>query len=558
MAGNEVNIKITGDDRDMLMTWQRQNTEILKNQQRIERLGRAGKRSGEQVKGGFDSALGTFGKFAGAITGVGGVIGGVALAARQLLAEFERIKELQKTDADKQVEFEQSLVQAVRNAGGLFDGDEIKQIALDLEKDTGVQPVKIAEAISSALSARGPTTKKQAQEAIDATKAALRYAPELNAEESAFLAGAGIDTSKRYGFSPEESIGFLQNVGSLARVTDLNSLAQNVAPAVNNLSQFGNSPQEAGSLVSAVTQGVGDFSGRMSGTAVIQLAKQLRDRGIGSSTAEGIKLLQEDEKLRKKFLEGGTFKGETFPKASFEAKADPTIRDLLDKNSFIAKSYQDGIGKIGGAAEALGTFNDLIAENEKITRTSRLRRQTSAAADTANIQDEVGGLAASVREGLGRALDSANFSDIRKKALIAEFEARSLAGQEEPLEVGQAILQREQRRLLVTEKTISAGTGGGGVTVPDKITKEEQQSADVLNRFEKILNSFIMEQQRVNQPPQRQADDQQKRAIEENTKALKENNRLREKEQRTPTVATVPPRRREPFRVPAEDLDRGK
>lgn len=544
---------MSGDDRDILMMWHRQNNEIIKNQQKLFKLGRIGKQAGAQVKGGFDSALGTFGKFAGAVTGIGGVVGGVALAARQLLTEFQRIKELQQTDADKQVEFEQTLVQAVRNAGGLFGAEEIKKIALDLEKDTGVQPVKIAEAISSALSARGPTTKAQAQEAIDATAAALKYAPELSAEDSAFLAGAGIDTSKRFGFSPEESLGFLQNVGSLARVTDLNSLAQNVAPAVNNLSQFGNSPQEAGSLVSAVTQGVGDFSGRMSGTAVIQLAKQLRDRGIGSSTAEGIKLLQEDPKLKQKFLEGGTFKGETFPKASFEAKADPTIRDLLDKNTFIAKSYEEGISKIGGAAEALNTFNSLIAENEKITRTSRLRRQTAAAADTANIQDEVGGLAASVREGLGKAFDSANISDVRKKILIGEFETRSFAGQEDPLQVGQSILQREQKRLLATEQIVSAGTGGAGVVVPDKVTKEEQQSADILNRFERILDKFLNEQNRQGQPqpaqptPSGQVGDSSILAMLE-----KQNSII---EQLLPKFArSKAPEKGPPFRLPAEKL----
>jgi len=244
LAGNDVRIQIIGDDDEMLRAWQRQRKETDKLAAKLDKVGRAGKRSGRQVKSGFDSALGTFGKFAGAITGIGGAVGGVALAANQLYTEFRRIKELQMTDADKQVEFEQSLVQAVRNAGGLFKGEEVRQIALDLEKETGVAPAKIADAISSALSARGPTNRAQAQEAVEATSAALRYAPELSAENSAFLAGAGIDVSKRFGFSPEESIGFLQNVGSLARITDLNSLAQNVAPAVNNLSQFGSTAQD--------------------------------------------------------------------------------------------------------------------------------------------------------------------------------------------------------------------------------------------------------------------------------------------------------------------------
>ena len=111
--------------------------------------------------------------------------------------------------------------------------------------------------------------------------------------------------------------------------------------------------------------------------------KQIRDRGIGGSTAEGIQLLQEDPKLRKKFLEGGTFNGKSFPKASFEGKADPTVRDLLDKNSFIAKSFKDGIDLIGGAADAQKTYNSIIAEKtgqslEKVMRDSSRTKYLNA------------------------------------------------------------------------------------------------------------------------------------------------------------------------------------
>ena len=486
------------------------------------------------------------------------MVGGISLAARQLFVEFQRIKELQQTDADKQVEFEQSLVQAVRNANGLLGGQEVKQIALNLEKEAGVSPIKVAQAISTAFSARGATNKEQAQEAVTATSAALRYAPELSAQESAFVAGAGIDMSKRFGYTPEQAIGYVQNVGGLARVTDLPMLAKNVVPAVNNLSQFGNTAQESGSLVAAMTQGIGDKFGEMTGTAAVQLAKQIRDRGIGGSTAEGIQLLQEDPKLRKKFLEGGTFNGKSFPKASFEGKADPTVRDLLDKNSFIAKSFKDGIDLIGGAADAQKTYNSIIAENEKITRISRLRRQSSAAADTANIQDDIGGLAASVRETLNKALDSANISDIRKKALIAEFELRSSAGQESPLQAGEAILSRERRRLLnpveYDAEAFSGLAGGPGAVSEGRKrepTQGERQSADVLDRFEKILEDFIQEQKRAQQPPQ-----QQQTPPSDIVDALVKQNSIIERifgQNNTPVVPAAKP----PFKLAAERLNRG-
>lgn len=562
MAGNSVEIKIGGDDADLLRAWQRQIKALDKLDSKMNRLGRSGGKSAQKVKGGFDSALGTLGKFAGAITGIGGVVGGISLAARQLFVEFQRIKELQQTDASRQIEFEQSLVQAVRNAAGLFTGQEVKQIALDLEKETGVSPTKIAKAISSALSARGATNREQAQEAIDATSSALSYAPELSADEAAFVAGAGIDISKRFGFTPDQALGFMQNIGGLSRTTDLQKLAKNVVPAVNNLAQYGNTGQEAGSLVTALTQGIGDDTGEMTGTAAVRLAQQIKDRGIGSSTAEGISILQNDPELRKRFFEGGKFDGKKFSGASFEGKAAPTVENLLNKDTFIAKSYIEGIAKIGGAAEAQATFDSTIAENRSITRTSRFQRQAQAAGEAANIQDQAGADAAIARNALAEAFDNASFSDVRKKALLGQFEAESLAGQKQPFEVAQGILRREQDRLLATEKTIQAATGetfGGfqNVTVKDEVTEEEKTAAGVLKRIEDIFSSFIQEQKQLQRQPQPAAPAQQPQAPPSDViDALVRQNSILEQIFGQVNLPLVPDRR-PPFRIPAERLNRG-
>lgn len=553
MGNEDVNIKIVGDDASTLAMWKRQQAENQKLQDRLDRLGKTGKRAGNEVKSGFDGALGTFGKFAGAVTGVGGAVAGVSLAANQLFTEFRRIKELQQTDADKQVEFEGSLVNAVRNAGGFFTGEEIKKTILNLGDDTGVSPALIADVVSSTLSARGANTKAQAQEAIAGTKAALNFAPELDSESASILAGASVDLSKKTGFSPQESIGLAQNVGSLAHVSKPRDIAQNVIPGLNALIDFKNSAQESGSLIAAITQGTQDFTGASSRTSAIQLAKQIEDRGIGSNTAEGIQILQNDEKLRKKFLEGGTFNGKTFPKASFEAAAGPTIKNLLDANTDLAKSFKAGIGQIGGRKEAAQTYDSTVAEVKSVTQTSRLQRRVDAASDTANINDVQGGQAAGARYALSKALDSANFSDLRKKVLLGEFESRSGVGKSEPFVVAESILEREREALLKTTERIEAGFKAAGdglftrsVEVPRKVTKEDKQSARELGAIEMILEDMLAEQKKAAAVQQRQADEN-KQVIQDVVKEVAKSNN-------SPQPAATMPERNPPYRAPAAAL----
>ena len=579
-SDSSVEIKYTSDDRDHMKSLHNQQSEILKNQRALLRMGDAGGKSYRKVKTGADSALDSAVKFAGALTGVGSVVGGISVAARQLLVEFNRIKELQQSDADKQVTFENSLVKAIRNAGGFYSGQEVKDIALDLAGETGTSPTKIAESLSSAFSARGATNKEQAEEAVRSTAAALRYAPDLSHEDTADLAGAGIDLSKRFGFTPEESLGFLKNVGSLARVVDPKVLSDQVAPAINNLADFGNTGQEAGSLVAALTQGSTDKNAARSATAAIQLAAQLRERGIGDSTTEGIDILANDPKLRKKFLEGGSFNGKTFPGASFEKKQLIAIEQLLQPGSVTRTAFKEGIGQIGGKKEAREAYDTSIAENASVTRTSRFRRQSEAAAEASGIKDEVGSLAAETRNALGRAFDEANLTDFWKKRLLGEFEARSIAGTEDPLKVGEQILEKEQKRLLSTEQAVSGGVGAPGVMVGRQVSDQDRQSAEALRSQEIIFEGLIKEQKKApvppaavraapappqnqqpvpqNQQPGQAGQERLVKAMEDNARATEESNRLKKEEQRSQSKQPQvrPPERRPPWKPASSVLDR--
>ena len=494
---NKIDIEIAGDDLSILRAWQRQFQAVDKLDAKMDKLTRSSKRASMQTKGGFDSALGSFSKFAGAVTGVGGALSAASLAARQVLVEFRNIKDLQKTDADKQVEFENSLVQTIRNAGDFFGADEIKKRVLDLSTDAGVRPVITSEVLSSTLSARGATNQAQAEEAFAGTKAAINFAPELNAADASVLAGASVDIAKKTGYTPEESVGLAQNVASLAHVSEMKDIAQNVAPAMNALIDFGNSAQEAGSLISAITQGTQDFTGASSRTAAIQLAKQLKERGIGSDTAEGIQMLQQDPKLRKKFLEGGSFNGKQFPGASFEQGAYTTMHNLMNAQSDLAKSFSEGIKLVGGRAEAQEKYDSTVAKVKTVTRTSRMERELQAMSDVANIKDVQGGEGATARKVLEESLKAANFSDARQKTLMLDFETKSHAGTKNPTMVAEQILEKEIGKRLATTQMIDVGdfAGGGLREMPRKVTEADKATAAALRPFEMLLEKFIKEAQ---------------------------------------------------------------
>ncbi len=444
MGTGSVKIEFNAEDADLLRSFKKQNQEILKNFNALTQLAEAGEKAGNKTKNSVDAASRSLRQFLGAVTGIGSVVGGIAAVAAQLRREFENIVQRQKTAADRQVDFADSLSQAIRNAGGLLTGTEVEQATLRISEETSVTPNKVAQSLGAALSARGATTKEQANEAVRATQAALTFAPELDAEGAASLAGVAIDVSKRFGVSPEKAIGFVQNVGSLARVTDLPNLVQNVAPAVNNLTQFGFTPQEAGSLVTTLTQGTGDFSGNLSATAAINFSDSLRERFPGQDPVDVIDQLRADPKLRKAFLEGGRIGGKKFGAASLgRGKAKPTIEALLTEGTLFARQFDEGIGKIGTFDQGLETFRSTIDEINSVgaVTNARLRRIFETGAQQLSIVDTSGGKASITRAGLEEVLRASGATDAQVRSTLAVFELDGGISERLPVEHAQELFR---------------------------------------------------------------------------------------------------------------------
>lgn len=414
-GGNKVVVTMEADDADLLRAWQKQNLEIIKNQRALAKMGGAGERAGRQTTSGLQRSTQEAARFVAAITGVGSLVGGIAVVARQLRAEFEAIVSRQKTAADRQVDFATAISQTVRNVGGLLSPAEVEKSVRDVSRATGVGQTKTAIALGAAFSARGAVTPEQARESIAATKAALKFAPELEAQGVAALAGVAIDIGKRNKVSPEKAIGFIQNVASLARVTDLPNVVQNIAPAINNLGNFGFTPQQAGAFVTTLTQGTGDFSGATSRTAALNFGASIKKAFPGELPIDVINKLRADPKAREKFLREGVFG---------KGVAKPTIENILTPGTIDAASFDAGPAKIGSFDDARITFDQTVRDINSIqaVRNARIRQTLQTGAETLSLQDITGGRTGITREGLEQVLRASGASDFAVKAARANFE----------------------------------------------------------------------------------------------------------------------------------------
>lgn len=472
---DDIKISISGTDAQMVSVWQRQQAQILKNQQALIRMGEEGERAGNRVGKGVEGAGKHLVSFIGAITGVGSVVGGIAVAAAALKREYDDLLNRQRKAADAQLALADAQSQALVNLGqdkditnkNLFQ--EIRKISLE----TGVNERDTTMAVSNALSARGD---KPARAALDAVRVAQRLSA-ANPENANQLSGAILDLAKRGKMSEEEAAGVFIGVSRMARVTDLHGTAEHVAPGMLGVMGFGDDISQAGALLSAVSLGEADPTGRRSRTASISLAKQLEERLPQlKNTEERIRFIQQGGAREwKKFFEGGRYRvngrSKEFSGASFEATALPTIRELLssDPNAQARKEYEAGLQAIPKGAQALGLFRETVGQIEAAPAMQQLKldRFFKGRAESERIQDILSGQTAISREGLSDILESIGEGAMGRFGAGLEFEARTFGGAT-PTEAAAAVLSR-RASLLRTQSHGEAAPSPEDLARADKL-----------------------------------------------------------------------------------------
>jgi hypothetical protein len=434
---NDIKITISGNDAAMIAVWQRQNAQILKNQAALEKLAQAGEKAGKGLATGADAGLSSLTKFAGAISGIGSTIGGITAVVAVLKREYEDLIRRQKAAADIQISLADAQSQAIINLGkdDVVDRKKLLELTRQGSKDTGLSERDFTLAYSDALSARGD---KSAMQAFGATKASAALLP-FNPQAAKLLSGAVLDISKGGNISPEAAVGYFASVSRAARVTDFQGTAEHIAPGIVGVTKFGDNLRQAGGLLSTLSLGEADPTGRRSRTASISLAKQLEERFPDlANTEERIRAVQGGGPAAwKKFFEGGKYKvggkSKKFEGASFEATALPTIRGLLssDAGTQERKEYEASLKNVIDPATGEAVYKELMSDigGLKSVQLARKQRLHKGQAESEQIDDLTGATQSVTREGIDETLSAMNEPWLLRKIEGYKAEARIARGE---------------------------------------------------------------------------------------------------------------------------------
>jgi hypothetical protein len=383
----------TADDKELLASYQKLQRENEKLKSKIGAVGQESKKASQDQSSGLEQTVASLGRAAAGYLSV-------SAALKLVNSELQRKRELEKESAGAQIDLAGSQQRFLTNLG--FVDKKTRTDALAeieaISKRTGVKANLISAGASDAVSARGPVSIKGALNSVEAAAMVASNAP----DQLASLSGGILDVAGMTGLTGDndakKNLGFLMGIGSLARVTSLQAISQNLVPGMKGVRGFGDSAQQAGALLATMTTEMADATGATSGTAAISLAEQLEKflPKLGSTT-ERMKALQADPKLRDKFLK----------KASFEKKAVIPVRNLLTAGSPAAKLLEANTAGVLAPEQAEAALDKWLAEVGTVDaqRNAELDRRGEVAIDSINRADRIKGVRGTARERARKAID---------------------------------------------------------------------------------------------------------------------------------------------------------
>jgi len=272
----------------------------------LDRAGEAGQKAfGPQ-------ALSMLSRFGTALGITGGVAGAVALVRK----EYQSLIETQKEAGRLSVGAAGAESAALANLAPETTQEResyLKQ-ARAIARRRGVPLSAVHMRAADALSARGEGSVADAMRAVELS---LQYSPSDEAAGKA-AAGAALDIARAGKVTDVQALGFLQDVGVKARVTDPRKVAENIAPVIAAAVANQGDLQTGGALWATLTQAGVDVRGEKSRTAIQSFARQLSQALPDVKTLdERIRYMQSHAAQREEFL--GKMSLEMFAKTPMEA-----------------------------------------------------------------------------------------------------------------------------------------------------------------------------------------------------------------------------------------------
>lgn len=342
-----------------LFKLEQQNLRLIEQNKRLARSsGRAYRESSKgaaKAAGGADRLVGSLARMAAGYFSVQAAIMAVTASLKDKEEQQRRSRDATITQSDAQRNM-------LRNLGNVSD-EQQDQFLSKLQAMTERAAPKgglatVYNMAATGLSASGANRQKT----LGAIEEALAFAPDDPATATS-ITGALLHMSKATGrSSARENMGYLKLVGEQSAITNWEKIARNLSPAIIGVTSFGATPQEAGALVAAFTQGSADSMGKRTGTGAIKYAQQLeaflptedvygqisipgrrgKTRGVITkgtglkSLGERIEYLQSHSLDRERFLEQMTMEAKSLAPARQLTQGPKTMTGKAYSSSLVA------------------------------------------------------------------------------------------------------------------------------------------------------------------------------------------------------------------------------
>lgn len=437
MAESDIKVTQTLDDSQMIKELLKQQSIIVRTKQKLGEMTKAAKKGGDDMGSSFGRATGELKNLAGAITGIGSVTAGMMAVVRQVQTEIENIKSREKDAASAQLDAAKAQRSALFNFSpdASLDRKTFRERIALISSETGASEAGLYQAASTALSFKGAGLSNA--EALQAVAVAARIEPGDPGAITTISQGI-LAQQKRTGGTAFQIAGFQQAVKQISPVASNQEFAQNVAPAIANLKDFGDDAKAAGALLATLGQGGGDPTGQVSATAAVDFARQLELAmpKVAGGTIGRLKYLQTPAgaKIRKRLLGAMDVESEQAkgtPGLHGRAKMFSTMRGLVSgadtDQSRLLEQNLAALPELGSESSAV--LRGLIdaVNSETLQRTAALQRTVKSGAERIKLGDTAGGRRSISREGLGELMKAGGSSALEQSFESLKFEHGDVA-----------------------------------------------------------------------------------------------------------------------------------
>lgn len=321
---------------------------LMKNEKQIQSMQKKLDGAGKNGKKAFSKVGSEIQKVTEKLGGATGLAGAVAAVTTQLKAAYELTLKNQRIAKQTHLSAGEARANAILNLPADFKGgrQQLDEIVKKVHKTSKLETAKIWEAVGPALSAKGASSAKSFESALNlGSKLEMVTGARVNGGD---MAASLLDLSKATGLEDAKAnFSFLRQMGSASRMTTIKGQL-NAVSGVKSAKARGESAERAMEYQAAISQMINDEIGEKTRTGFTNLTKTLFTKDL-------IPTSKVNNMTGKKELSWGTGSG----------NMDQRIKQLQEAYAKSDSSGQSAIERQLGGESAMSPFILNMLKNTK-------------------------------------------------------------------------------------------------------------------------------------------------------------------------------------------------